>query len=110
VVVSAVEKANGELKAARDRITALENELASAKELQDKLAESEKRIAELQRQLPAGGLLKDPPRTMPIAEAIGILEGLLLSPVVERSSLGEQRHHQQIRSAIWRLKERLQSG
>ncbi|MEM2107872.1 MAG: hypothetical protein QXL10_01115, partial [Candidatus Bathyarchaeia archaeon] len=42
VVVSAVEKANGELKAARDRITALENELASAKELQDKLAESEK--------------------------------------------------------------------
>ncbi|MEM2108742.1 MAG: hypothetical protein QXL10_05620, partial [Candidatus Bathyarchaeia archaeon] len=80
------------------------------KETEAKLAEAEKRIAELQRQVPGGGLLKDPPKTMPVSEAIAILEGLLLSPVVERSSLGEQRHHQQIRSAIWRLKERLQGG
>jgi hypothetical protein len=47
---------------------------------------------------------------MPVAEAIQILEGLLLSPAVERSTLGEQRHHQQIRREIWKLKERMKGG
>jgi ElaB/YqjD/DUF883 family membrane-anchored ribosome-binding protein len=47
---------------------------------------------------------------MPVAEAIRILEGLLLSPAVERSTFGEQRHHQQIRREIWKLKERMKGG
>lgn len=47
---------------------------------------------------------------MPVAEAIQILESLLLSPAVERSTLGEQHHHQQIRREIWKLKERMKNG
>jgi hypothetical protein len=43
---------------------------------------------------------------MPVAEAIRILEGLLPSPAVERSTLGMQRMCQDIRRAIWKLKER----
>jgi len=42
-----------------------------------------------------------------VKEAIQILESLLPSPMVERSSLGEQRHCQDIRRAIFQLRERL---
>jgi hypothetical protein len=46
---------------------------------------------------------------MPVAEAIRILEGLLPSPAVERSTLGMQRMCQDIRRAIWQLRERVKN-
>jgi hypothetical protein len=75
-----------------------------------KFAEAEKTIEQLRKQLPGGGLIKDPPKTMPIFEAVGILENLLPSPAVERSTLGMQRECQEIRNAIFKLKEQLKSG
>jgi hypothetical protein len=47
---------------------------------------------------------------MPVSEHVTVLEGLLLSPLVEHSSLGEQKHHQLIRREIWKAKERIKSG
>jgi len=48
--------------------------------------------------------------TIKVTEAIKILEGLLPSPMVERSSMGMQRECQAIRGAILQLKEMLKSG
>jgi hypothetical protein len=57
---------------------------------QGKLSDAEKIIEDLRKQLPGGGLLKNPPKMMAVSEHIGILEGLLPPVVVERSSLGMQ--------------------
>jgi len=48
--------------------------------------------------------------TIKVTEAIKTLEGLLLSPMLERSSMMEQRHHQDIRKAIFKYKEMLKNG
>lgn len=92
------------LAAAEARLAEVEGKLAAA---EGKLAEANKTIEQLKKLVPGVDLLADPPKQMPVAEAVQIVEGLLLSPAVERSSLGEQIHHQQIRNAIWKLKERL---
>jgi hypothetical protein len=47
---------------------------------------------------------------MPVAEAIQILEGLLPSPAVEHSTLGMQRMCQDIRRAVWQLKEGMKNA
>jgi len=52
-------------------------------------------------------LVQKPKEPMiPVSEAVKILEGLLPSPAVEHSTLGMQRMCQDIRHAIWKLKER----
>jgi hypothetical protein len=48
--------------------------------------------------------------TIKVTEAIKILEGLLPSPMVERSSMGMQRECQAIRGAVLQLKEMLKNG
>ncbi|MBT0160741.1 hypothetical protein G4O51_12245 [Candidatus Bathyarchaeota archaeon A05DMB-2] len=56
-------------------------------------------------------LLKKPTEpTIPISEAIRILESLLPSPAVERSTMGMQRECQEIRQAIFKLKERMKNA
>ncbi len=75
-----------------------------------KLSEAEKTIQELQKQIPGGGLLKDPPKLMAVKEHITILEGLLPPLVVERSSMGMQRQTQAVRAALFVAKKRLAGG
>jgi hypothetical protein len=121
LIVEAVQKGNVELKATREKLVETEGKLGTAEkaltEIKDKLADTERRLAEAQSTIeqlknaqPSGRLVKDPPKSMPIAEAIMVLEGLLPSPAVERSTLGMQRECQAIRGAILKLKERLQSA
>jgi hypothetical protein len=56
-------------------------------------------------------LLKKPAEpTIPISEAVRILESLLPSPAVERSTMGMQRECQEIRQAIFKLKERMKNA
>jgi hypothetical protein len=56
-------------------------------------------------------LLKKPTeQTIPISEAVRILESLLPSPAVERSTMGMQRECQAIRQAIFKLKERMKNA
>jgi hypothetical protein len=51
-------------------------------------------------------LVKKPAEpTIPVSEAIRVLEGLLPSPMVERSTMGMRLECQQIRRAIYKLKE-----
>jgi len=83
--------------------------------LEAKIAEILARVKKLEKGQQAGNLAesllknsKEP--TIKVTEAIKILEGLLPSPMVERSSMGMQRECQAIRGAILQLKEMLKSG
>ena len=94
-----------------DQAEALRKELSETKakltEAESKLAEAQKTIEQLK---PPGGLVKDPPKTMPVEETVKILESLLPSPAVERSTMSMQRECQAIRSEVFKLKERIKSG
>ena len=72
-----------------------------------KLAEAEKTIEQLRSKQVQVELANNQPKTITLTEAIAVLESLLPSSMVERSTLGMQRECQAIRSAIHRLKERL---
>jgi hypothetical protein len=75
-----------------------------------KLSEAEKTIEDLHKQMPGGGLLKNPPKMMQVTEHVTVLEGLLPPLVVERSSMGMQRQAQAVRAALFKAKERLAGG
>jgi hypothetical protein len=111
VDVEALRKELGETKGklleTEAKLTDAESKLC---ETEGKLAEANETIEDLRKLLPGGGLLKDPPKMMSVSEHVAVLEGLILSPLVERSSLGEQKHHQLIRREIWKAKERLKNG
>jgi hypothetical protein len=74
---------------------------------QGKLSEAEKIVEDLGKQLPGGGLLKNPPKMMTVSEHIAVLEGLLPSKMVERSTMGMQRQVQAVKAALFKAKERL---
>jgi len=83
--------------------------------LMAKIQELEKQVADLKaKQTQASiseSLIQKPKEPlMPVREVIAILEGLLPSPAVEHSTLGMQRMCQDIRRAIWKLKERKAVG
>jgi len=104
LVIDAVEKGNAELKVTREKLTETEGKLT---ETENKLAEAQKTIEQLKKPQSPSSLVKDQPKTMPISEAVAVLEGLLPSPTVEHSTLGMQRECQEIRAAIHKLKARL---
>ena len=118
IVSEAVEKGSLELKTAREKLVETEGKLGVAEksltEANGKLANTESKLAEalktteqLKAAQPSSGLIKDLPKTIPITEAVCVLEGLLPSPAVEHSTMGMQRECQEIRAAIHRLKARL---
>ncbi len=72
-----------------------------------KLSEAEKTIEDLRKQLPGGGLLKNPPKMMAVTEHIAVLEKLIPPLVVERSSMSMQRQGQIVRAALFEAKTRL---
>ncbi len=75
-----------------------------------KLSEAEKTIEDLRKQIPGGGLLKNPPKMMLVSEHIAILEGLRVPLVAERSTLSGQRQGEAVRAALFKAKERLAGG
>ena len=83
---------------------------AARDESNGKLNASNKAVEKLRKLVPAGlELLVDPPVLMPVAEHIAILEKRLPSVMAERSSLGLQRHAQEMRAEIMQAKERLKA-
>ncbi|MCJ7559978.1 hypothetical protein MUO79_05090 [Candidatus Bathyarchaeota archaeon] len=117
LVTEAVEKGNVELKATREKLAETEGKLGTAEkalteangklvDTGSKLAEAQKTIEQLKKTQPSNGLVKEQPKTLPISEAITVLEGLLPCPAVERSTMGMQRECQEIRAAIHKLKVR----
>jgi hypothetical protein len=118
LVTESVEKGNVELKATREKLTETEGKLGASEkalleektkleEAASKLDDAQKLIEQLKTARPSSGLVKEQPKTLPISEAIIVLEGLLPSPAVERSTMGMQRECQEIRAAIHKLKARL---
>ena len=100
-------------------------EIAESKRLQGE-AESKAKIAEelrfkaaldltnatsviegFKRSAPGVDLLAVPPVLMPVSEHIAVLERLLPSVMVERSSMGMQRQAQTIRSEVMKAQEKL---
>ncbi|HJW30841.1 MAG TPA: hypothetical protein VJ508_16515 [Saprospiraceae bacterium] len=72
-----------------------------------RLFEAEKTIEDLRKQLPGGGLLKNPPKMMAVTEHIAVLEKLIPPLVVERSSMSMQRQGQIVRAALFEAKTRI---
>jgi ElaB/YqjD/DUF883 family membrane-anchored ribosome-binding protein len=115
LVEEAFQKGNVELKEIREKLVETEGKLSEANaelaNAESRLAEAQSTIEQLRNaQQRSDELVTDPPKTMPVAEAIAVLEGLLPSPMVERCTLGMQRECQAIRNAVLNLKERLQSA
>jgi septal ring factor EnvC (AmiA/AmiB activator) len=102
-----ISEANTKLSDTESKCKTAENACDEAK---NQLSNANKTIDELRKKLPGGGLLTNPPVMLPLSEHIAILERLLPSQMVQRSSLGMQRICQGIRSEIFRAKERLGSG
>jgi ElaB/YqjD/DUF883 family membrane-anchored ribosome-binding protein len=99
-----VEKNAAEVKRLTEELDATKTKLS---ETEGKLAEAQRMVEQMKTASSGAGLVKDQPKTIPIAEAVSILEGLLPSPTVERSTLGMMRECQEIRGAIFKLRERL---
>jgi hypothetical protein len=118
VVSETIQNNNADLKSANEKLTAIktrleDNEKSLSKtsedlsECQKKLGEANKTIGQLKTYTTIEGVLKTPSASLPVAEAIQVLESLLPSQTVERSTLGMQRECQTIRQAIYKLKSRL---
>ena len=72
-----------------------------------KLTEAQKTIEDLHKQLPVGGLLKNPPKMIVVSEAAKLVEAVLPSPMVVRSwSLGPQRMCQELRRVVQQLEQK----
>lgn len=84
----------------------LENVQTTQNETANKLTEAQKIIEDLRKQVPGGGLLKDPPKMIPVAEAIRLVESVLPSLGVQRSwRLGPQRLCQELRRVVLQLRQ-----
>lgn len=107
-------KLQAEISEAKAKLAEIEDKVKVAENARDesngKLAASNKTVEKLRKMIPAGlELLVDPPVLMPVVEHIAILEKRLPSVMAERSSLGLQRHAQEMRGEIMQAKERLKA-
>ena len=88
-----------------------ESKAKVAEELQVKaasdLTNTNKVIEGFKKSAPGVDLLAVPPVLMPVSEHIAVLERLLPSVMVERSSMGMQRQAQTIRSEVLKAQEKL---
>ena len=107
-------KLKAELSEAKAKLAEITDKVKVAETARDdsngKLVESIKTVERLRKMIPAGlELLVDPPVLMPVVEHIAILEKRLPSVMAERSSMGLQRHAQEMRAEIMQAKERLKA-
>lgn len=89
----------------------LQNKLSEAEDKLDdttsKLSDAQKTIEELRKQVPGGGLLKNPPKVIAVLEAAKMVEAVLPSPMIQRSwSLGPQRMCQELRRVVKQLEQK----
>jgi hypothetical protein len=76
-----------------------------------KLTEAQKTIEDLRKQVPSGGLLKNPPKMVAASEAAKMVEAVLPSPMIQRSwSLGPQRMCQELRKVVKQLELKAGGG
>jgi hypothetical protein len=76
-----------------------------------KLTEAQKTIEDLRKQVPGGGLLKNPPKMIAVSEAVKLVESVLPSCMVQRSwGLGPQRMCQELRRVVQQLERQAGGG
>jgi hypothetical protein len=79
--------------------------------LQTQLAEAQRTIEDLRKQVSGGGLIKNPSKVIAVSEAAKMVEAVLPSPMVQRSwSLGPQRMCQELRRVVQQLEQRAGGG
>lgn len=75
--------------------------------LQTQLTETQRALEDLCKQVPGGGLIKNPPKMIAVSEAAKMVESVLPSPMVQRSwSLGPQRMCQELRRVVQQLEQK----
>jgi len=75
--------------------------------LSAQLTEAQKTIEDLRKQVPGGGLIKNPPKMIAVSEAAKMVEAVLPSQMVQRSwSLGPQRMCQELRRVVQQLDQK----
>jgi hypothetical protein len=106
-----VEKLKTELLEAQKKVLESEGKAKIAQDAREetngKLAVANKAVEDLKKLMPGVDLLANPPVLMPVAEHIAVLERHLPSVMAERSSMGLQRHAQEMRGSIMQAKEKL---
>jgi hypothetical protein len=106
-----VEKLKIALLEAQKKFLEIEGKVKIAQNDRDdvngKLAVANKSVEDLKKLMPGVDLLANPPVLMAVSEHIAILERHLPSVMAERSSLGLQRHAQEMRGSIMQAKEKL---
>jgi len=79
--------------------------------LKAELAETQKALEDLRKQIPGGSLLKNPPKMIAVSEAAKLIESVLPSNMVQRSwSLGPQRMCQELRRVVQQLEQKAGGG
>jgi hypothetical protein len=64
----------------------------------------------LRKQVPGGGLIKNPPKVLAVCEAAKMVEAVLPSLMVQRSwSLGPQRMCQELRRVVQQLDQKVEA-
>jgi septal ring factor EnvC (AmiA/AmiB activator) len=107
-----VEKLKTEVSDAKTKLSDTEGKLKAAENARDdaknQLTAANKAIEDLSKQLPGGGLLKDPPVTMPVSEALALLKEVLPPAFIERAwGLGPQRMCQDVRRVVRKLEAKV---
>ena len=92
-----------ELEEKKTALTQAEGKLT---ETEGKLAEANKTIEKLKQLVPGVDLLANPPKLMPVSEALERLERLELPKMQERLSLGNQLQAQKVRKEIFEVKQK----
>ena len=103
-IESGVCNLKGEAETLKAKLSETEGKLADAT---NKLTDVHSTIEDLRKQLPGGGLLKNPPKMIAVSEAAKLVESVLPSPMVQRSwGLGPQRMCQELRRVVQQLEQK----
>jgi hypothetical protein len=103
-------EANGKLTAVEAEFTEQKTKLAVAEakvaQAESKLAQANSTVEKLKQLVPGVDLLADPPKLMPVNEALERLARLELPKMQERLSLGNQLQAQKVRKEIFEIKQK----
>jgi hypothetical protein len=81
--------------------------LEKLSQTEGKLTEAQKTIEDLRKQVPGGGLLKNPPKMITVLEVVELVEAVLPSSLIQRSwGLGPQRMCQELRGVVHKLEQK----
>ncbi len=98
------EKNSLEIEGLKTKLSEAEGKLAAS---EGKLAEANRTVEQLKQLVPGVDLLKNPPKLMPVSEAVKMVKEALPAPMIQRSwGLGPQRMCQDLQRVVQKLETR----